>query len=447
MRQEQQRPTGVASVDDAPDTAANRQAHPSDPASLRPKGSFSPTNFSTFASFSSPAYRVFYGGMMGQMAAMNMQMVTSSLLAYRLTGSTAILGLTSLANAVPMILLSLYGGVVADRVQKKFMLLGGQLAFALASLIVAVGLLTGYVSAEHGGSWWVLIVSSVLQGGVSGLVMPSRQAIIPELVGEKHLMNAIALNSLGMNTLRLLAPAAGGFLIDVVGFAAVYLCMTGLYVFAALFAALLPRTSPAGARASGLAALKEGLRYVQEEKTVLLVLAVTFLVVLLSMPIMTLLPAFTEGVLHVGASGMGILLSVSGAGAMVGSLVLASISNKKRGLLLMAGTGVLAIALVGFSFSRWWTASLVFMVFVGLGQTVRQTLGSSLLQSYTEQTYRGRVMSLMMMEFGLSSFGAFATAIVAEAIGVQWAVGGLAIILAVLCVVIVALSPRLRRLD
>jgi MFS transporter, DHA1 family, staphyloferrin A biosynthesis exporter len=144
---------------------------------------------------------------------------------------------------------------------------------------------------------------------------------------------------------------------------------------------------------------------------------------------------------------MGILMSVSGAGAMVGSIVLASLPNKKRGLLYILSSLVVGVALVGFSFSRSWTFSLILMIFVGLGQTGRMTLSSTLLQYYVKNEYIGRVMSLFVMQFGLTSFSAFAAGLMTGAMGIQWAVGSLAIVLVLLVILTLVFLPRLRKLD
>ena len=117
----------------------------------------------TFSSLGNPVYRFYYGGLMGQRAAMNMQMVARSLLVYRLTGSAAILGVISLAHALPMLLLSLFGGVIADRIQKKHILLVGQASSAVISLGVALALTLGYLSSEYAGSWWILAAAALLQ--------------------------------------------------------------------------------------------------------------------------------------------------------------------------------------------------------------------------------------------------------------------------------------------
>ncbi len=406
------------------------------------------SNLKTFGSLKNPVFRIYYGAMLGQRAAMNMQMVARSMLIYRLTGSAVILGAMSLANAVPMLFLSLFGGVIADQVQKKYVLLAGQACSAVVALSIALALTTGYLSPEHAGSWWILIAGSVLQGTIMGFMIPSRQAIIPEIVGEEQLMNAVALNNLGMNLLRIMAPALAGFLIDAFDFKAVYFTMTGMYLIAVLFIYFLPLTGKLTMRAGGtLANIKEGLQYVFHQTTIMLILVFVLFIVLLSRPYMLMMPIFADDILKVGASGMGVLLSVSGIGAMIGSLTLASLPNKRRGLMLLASSFILGIALIGFSFSNSWYLSMAFIVLVGLGQSVRMTLGNTLLMYYTKDEYRGRVMSLYEMDHGLTSLGAFSVGLMTGVIGVQWAVGGFAIILVFLSILALAFAPRVRRLD
>ena len=402
----------------------------------------------TFSSFKNRVYRLYFGGMLGQMAAMNMQMMARGLLVWRLTGSALILGLMSLANALPMLLLSLFGGVIADRVQKKYVLLVGQASSGIVSLAIALSLTLGYLSPERDCSWWILVVASLFQGTIMGLMMPSRQAIIREIVDEEQLMNAISLNVMGMNSLRLLAPALSGFLIDAFDFAAVYYVMTGTYLMAVIFISFMPLTGTMTLRGSGaLADIKEGIKYIRHETTIILILLFTLFSVVLSMPYIFLMPIFADDILKVGASGMGILISVSGAGAIISSLVLASLPNKKRGLILLVSGLILGLSLTGFSFSSSWYLSLFLIAFVGVGQSGRMTLGNTLLQYYVEDEYRGRVMAIYMMEFGLTSFGTFAAGALTETLGVQWTLGGFASVLAILSVLGIVFVPRIRKLD
>ncbi|MFC2034934.1 MFS transporter [Chloroflexota bacterium] len=402
----------------------------------------------TFRSFNNPTFRLYYGALLGQMAAMNMQMVARSYLVYHLTGSPVILGLLTLAATIPMLILSLFGGIIADRVHKKYVMLIGQASSAVVSLGVALTLTLGYLSPEHADSWWILILAAVLQGIIMGLMMPSRQAFLPEIVGGKQLMNAISLNVMAMNTLRLLAPAAAGFLIDAFDFQAVYYAMTGMYLMAVVFVAFLPLTRTLTSHGTNaLTDIKEGINYIRHETNILLVLVFTLFAVILSMPYMMLLPVFAVDILNVGATGMGILVSVSGVGAIIGSIILASLPNKKRGLMLLAGGLLLGLALTGFSFSSSWYLSLGLIAIVGLGQTTRMSLSNTLVQYYVEDKYRGRVMSIYMMEFGLMGIGVFGAGLLAEAIGIQWAVGGFAMVLAFVSILALVFLPRIRKLD
>jgi MFS family permease len=403
----------------------------------------------TFIAFENPAYRFYYVAMAGHWSSMSMQAVVRSLLIYRITGSGAILGLNSLANAIPMLLLALPGGVIADRMQKKTVVQLSQVGAGMITLWVTIMLLTGYLGPAHPGSWWVLVASAALQGLVMGIQMPSRQAIISDIVGDEHLMNAISLNNLGMNVFRLLSPALAGFLIDAFDFYIVYAVMTAMYVVAVICMAFVPKTTgPQRVQgSSSLSDIMEAWRYVRREKAIFLVLIFSVLATVLGMPYAQLLPMFTEGILKVSATYLGILISVSGAGAILGSLFIANLANRKRGILMLIFALIMSAALLGFAFSHWWYLSLFVIMFIGAGNTGQMALGNSLIQYYADASYRGRVLSFYMMGFGFGSLGAFFAGILAEGIGVQWAVGGMAVILLVITFIVLIMSPRLRKLD
>ena len=405
-------------------------------------------NLRTFSSFKNPVFRLYYAAMLGQMAAMNMQMFARSFLVFTLTGSYTALGVMALANATPMLFFSLFGGVIADRVQKKYVLLVGQLASALVALGIAVSLSIGFMSGVNSSSWWILIVASLAQGTIMGLMMPSRQAMIFDIVGVDELMNAVALNTFGMNFLRIMGPAVAGVLVAIWGYEPVYYAMTGMYVVSAFFIWLMPHTGTISLGGRGaISDIVDGLKYVRRDPTILMILLISLVIVLLSMPYMMLLPGFAIDILDIGERGGGLLMMVSGFGAMAGSITLASLPDKKRGLILMLGSLLLAVSLVGFSFSSTVMLSFVVIFFVGIGQTVRMTLSTTLLQYYVQDEYRGRVMSLLMMEFGITSFTVFGAGVMAEAVGPQWSVGGLAIMLVIVCIGVLAFSPRIRKLD
>jgi MFS family permease len=406
-------------------------------------------NIRTFSSLGNRDYRYYFGTVTLQTTAMYMQTIVRSLLVYRITGSVALLGTVALISAVPEIIFSLFGGVLADRIPKKQVLIFGQATYAIASLITAVAITIGYVGPEHPESWWLIAVIAFFRGGILGIVMPSRQAIISELVGPDLLMNALSINNLVRNVSRLLSPALAGILIDVVGFEAVYYIMTAMYVLAVILTLPLPLTGNTGRTRmkNPFTEIGDGLKYVWKENILFSVLTLTMFITLLSSPYMQLLAVFADDILKVGATGMGVLVSASGAGAMVGTLILASLPERRRGLMLLVSGAILGVALAGFSFSLAWSLSLALMAFIGFGQTGRMLLSNALLQSYSSDSYRGRVMSIYLMESGISTIGVFFAAILAEGIGVQWAIGGLAIIQAVGCLAWVFAQPKMRRLE
>ena len=414
----------------------------------QPKNQIAAFGLRTLSSLRIPAYRIYFLAVLGQFAAMSMSTATSPLLVYRLTGSSALLGTTSLAYAVPMIFMSLFGGALADRIQKKRIVMFGLIAAALIPLAVGLCIVWGLLSKEREGSWLILAGSSFFTGIVSGAMLPARQAIIPELVKRDQTMNAIALNMLGMNVLSLIGPAAAGFLIDGVGFAFVYFTMAALNVYGAIMIFFIPHTSPLGNRSESIVnEIKTGFKYILKDRTILYILIFSTLAVVLAMPYQQLLPIYVDDILKVGAKGMGILLSVSGVGALVSSIALASLPNKKRGVLLLLSGLILSAALIVIAFSRSWALSLTFMVFVGIGQTLRGTLGGALAQTYTEPAYMGRVMSIMMMQWGFMSLCTFFAGVLAEVMPVQWVIGGFAGILGLVALYFMMAVPKMRKLD
>jgi MFS family permease len=281
-----------------------------------------------------------------------------------------------------------------------------------------------------------------------GMMMPALQAIIPEIVNRDQLMNAIALNSTGMNVLSLVAPGIAGFIIGDSNFQAVYFTMGGLYILAAVFFLFVSARGQIIASDNKiLTDIQRGFNYIRKDSLILLVLAFTLIVTVLSMPYQQLMPIYVDNILKVGATGMGLLMSVSGGGALVGSLMLAALPNKKRGVLLLFSGIISGIALVIFSFSSYLSLSLVFIFFMGLGQAFRMTIGSSILQAYTQGAYMGRVMSILNMQWGFMSLCTFFAGIIAEKVEVQWVLGSLAILLIAISLVFIFFSTNIRKVD
>lgn len=395
----------------------------------------------TLVSLGHPQYRLYFVAMICQTFAMNMQMMARTWFLYRLTGSGTVLGLMGVANAVPMLFLSPVGGLLADRYPKRTLLMGALFCQGLIALGIAL------LTAAELITWVHLLIAAALHGCVMAMTMPARQALIIELVGRERLTNAVALVNAEMNLNRMLAPAVAGFLIAQAGVAAVFFVMMSLDFLGVFFVTLLrPTTRPADlAPASAGRQIADGLRYARQDRTVFVLLLFTLSTVVLSTPYQTLLPMFTEDILNIGPEGMGILMSFAGFGALGGSLVVASLADQNRGVIFIGSSALLGVFLVLFSFSQSLELSLAMMVGVGAGQAGRQALSNILVQHYVEDAYRGRVMSILMMEWGITSFITLPIAIMAEAAGVQWAVGGAAALLIAACAWAMTLG-RLRTL-
>jgi MFS family permease len=408
----------------------------------------------TFEAFGDRSFRWFMVSMLAQFSSMHMQMVVNPWLVYELTGSYAKLGAIALASAIPGLILGFPGGVVADRASKKLLVQGGQAVNALSTLAIALLIWADQVTFTH------LMIVGGIQGGVWAVMGPARQALVPEIVGASKLTNAVALNMAGMNFTRLGVPALGGFLIAWIGAGGVYALMAGL-IFVAMFALIPVRPLVGGdgtARAStpwgGLGRevkrtileTGEGIAYMRRDATVFAVLTVNFFIVLMSMPYMQMMAGFVKQVLDGGPEALGLLLSVTGVGSLVGSLAIASMPNRGRGLAFLLSALILGFALLAFSISTWLWVTALIMIVIGLGQAGRMSLSNILLMAYTEPSLQGRVMSVYMMEFSLVSFGTFLVGVLAELVGVQWAIGSTAVSLIVISGVALLWVPRVRRL-
>jgi MFS family permease len=402
----------------------------------------------TFESFRTPAYRIYYGSMAANWFAMNMLQVVRFLLIFRLSGSAAVTGGLALANAIPTLLVCLIGGTLGDRMQKKYILLIGRVGLALLALSIALLLSAGYLSPEHPGSWWLLIISAVFEGGINGLIYPTTMSIIPEIVGRERLMNAIFLSSTGQNMCRLFGPALAGFLVDAYGFSADYYFMTGLYIIGACFTIFLPRTSISATHKDGVIGdTLQGLRHLGRDTAMLLIVLFAVCHVVSGQPFNQLLPVFTDSVLKVNASKLGLLISVSGIGAGLGSLILASLTIRRRGLLLLLSGIMMGMPVIIFTYFHQWYICLFMMPFIGLGQTMHGGFSSVLVQTYAEPNYRARMQSFLMVASSLSGFGTFLAGVLAENIGIQTSIGGFAIFLTLISIVFILFATRLRKMD
>jgi len=397
----------------------------------------------TFSSLENRDYRRYWMSSIASYAAMQMQIVVRGWLVYELTGSALALGLVSFGVGVPLLVLAPFGGALADRVDKRRLLIVSQILAGVVTLVTAILVATGAIVL------WHLVVASVVSGIILSFNLPSRQAVIPELVEESQIMNAVALGSGAMNLNRVVAPAVGGVLVGVMGIEGVYFIIVAIYAVASALLFLVPplQKPEPELRTTVFGSIGEGLQYVRRSPVLGHLLLMAMVPIAFGMPYQMLMPIFAADVLDVGPSGLGYLMGAAGIGALVGSIVIASLSDfRHKGQLLLGAAALFGVFLILFAQSSMFYLSLFLLLGVGMASSSYMAANSTLLLMNTEAGIRGRVMSLYMMTIGLYPVAVLPTAAIAESVGVPLAVSIGGAILVLFTLAIAVLRPTLRRL-
>jgi MFS family permease len=372
-------------------------------------------------------YRAYWLGNQANTLVMQMQMVANGYLAFTLTGSATALGLVAFASSVPMLLFSPAGGVLADRLQKRQLLLLIQAVQCLISLVI--GILVAIDRIEY----WHLVVSAALQGVSFAVMMPTRQSWIPQLVRRDDLTNALALNNAGMNASRVIGPSLAGVLIAVPWFGVKGVYFVRILAFAWVLYTLLqiPITGEpeiGDTRGRGMHRFQElgmqltsGLRYIWHHETLTSLFVFAVVTMLLGQSYQQLIPAYALGVFKVGPEGQGLMQTVVGVGALVGSLTMAYLSRNPNRAKIQAYTGTAlgaALALFGLCAAfQQFAIALVALFLVGLTLDFNATINQTLIMLNADRAVYGRVMSVYMMTFALSGFSASASGYLMDNIG------------------------------
>ena len=399
-----------------------------------------------FASLENRNFRLLWLGQLGQASAMWADQVARSWLTWELTGSATAVGLVNLFRAIPLITLGLVGGVVADRFDKRRVLIVIQLWSLGVYAAMAVLLVGGWIQL------WHIYLTAFLLGGGMAMNQPVRTSFIPQLLEGRLLVNAIALNSIAINVTRLAGPAAIGFLIAVAGgnVGPAYVVATVLYALILVTTFMIDAPSESGSRRDVPITrdLLDGFHYMLVENRMVLVLVVLAMGPLaFAMSYIVLLPVFVTEKLHMGPSAFGLLQSVSAIGALAGGLTLASMGNvpHKGRMLLITGVsyGAMVMLLGGLPVPM---LAFAVVVVAGASQTVFRTANNSTLLEITPRQYQGRVVSATFLDMGVQSLAA----ILAGAVTDRWDVSIGFVVIGGICVLIVALVglgvPRVRRL-
>jgi MFS family permease len=360
-------------------------------------------------------FRLFLGGQMISLIGTWMQSVAQSWLVYRLTGSPVLLGAVGFANQIPVFMLSVFGGTVADRFNRRYVVIATQVSSMILALTLATLTFTGIVQV------WHILTLATLLGMVNAFDIPARQSFLLEMVTRDDLPNAIALNSSMFNGARIVGPAIAGVLVGVIGEAWCFLGngLSYIAVLAGLLMMRIERDVSSRRTQSTFESIVEGFRFVSHTRPIWTILALLGVVSLVGTPYTVLMPVFAETILHGGPSALGVLMSATGLGALTGALFLARRSGfRGLGRMIAASAVAFGITLILFSLSKTLWLSVVLLFPVGFSMMTQTASSNTLIQAMVPDELRGRVMAVYTMVFmGMAPFGALFAGTVADLLG------------------------------
>jgi MFS family permease len=364
-------------------------------------------------------------------------------LVLELTGSPFYLGMVSLCRAIPILSFTLVGGVLADRFERRKMMMVTQSFAMLLAFLLATLVATGSINI------WLIFAIAAARGTMMSFNLPARQTIISDLVPREDLPNAIALNSVTMNLTKIIGPSVAGVLIGAVGVSGCFFIngASFLAVLWTLFQMELPRVERKAADSSVRESLTAGFRYVRSNSTMSLLIVVAVVPTFFGQHYQTMLTVFARDVLEIGSIGLGILTSATSVGAIMGALILASFSNTvPRGLIMLSALIGFGAFLVMFSYSPSPVISTILLLGVGATQVTYNASNNTLLQMGVPDEFRGRVLSTLFINRGLVPLGTALVGSMAAIFGVRLAVASMASIIVLLGITAFAKAPSIRNL-
>jgi MFS family permease len=397
----------------------------------------------TFDALTVRDYRLLFQGNAVTSIGFWMQQVALGWLVLDLTDSAFYLGLASFARSFPMLVVSPFGGVLADRLDRKLLIVSTQVSQLILTAALAVLVFTGAVTIGQ------VLLASLLMGVAMSTHVPARQALIPALVGKHRLANALALYSMSLNTSRILGPSLAGAVMGWVGVGGCLALQSLGYIWAVASALQIRygrQASEGRAGSTVFQNLAEGFRYCYRTKPILTQLLIAAVPSIFAYPYMNFLPAFARDVFGIGPEGLGLLMTSMGLGALAGSFGIAARRQiRRKSLVTVVSTAVFGFSLCLFAFAPSLPLALVFLALAGASSSIYMTLNGTIVQEICSDEYRGRVSSVYMVTWGLMPLGALPAGVLAEAYGAPITVllGGA--ITCVFAVALLVLRPSLRK--
>lgn len=400
------------------------------------------TKISPFLSLKIPIFRNFLLGVFISEVGNQMQVVAVSWQVYELTRNPAALGLIGLANFLPILFFSLIGGLIADKADRRKLLLFSQSFLAIFAFILFV------LTSTHLISPWIIYLVLVLNSTASSFALPARQAVLPNLVPKSLFMNAVTLQSLQFQSATIIGPAIAGFLIGGLGVQTVYLfnAFSFLFFIVSILFMKVPVNVAKREVEFSLKAVEHGIKFVLSTPILYSTMILDFLASFLGTATI-LMPIFAQDVLHVGPTELGLLYSAPAIGAVVAGLALSFLHNhiKNQGRIIVISILLYGAATVGFGLSKSLPLSLFFLSMIGFWDMVSSVIRNTIRQMITPDYLRGRMISIMRIFFqGGPQLGDIEAGLLAAAVGgpISVVVGGVGVI--AITSVLAYFSPKLR---
>jgi MFS family permease len=383
----------------------------------------SPT--SRFASLANPTYRKLWWGGSFIFLAMQVQMVARGWLAYELIGTNTALGGVLIGFGVATLIAIPTGGVIADRFNKRTILVLCQIANTITALAIALAITGGIIA------YWMIVAASVAGGASLSLLAPARMAMTAEIVERSLLTNAVMLSTLSIQTTRIIGPAVAGLLIALDGFGA-----EGVYYVSALLSAIsipltlrLPKGAPTGALHTGpLEDMFAGFRYVRDRAELTRLLLMSVVVVVFGFAHTAFLPTFVEDIFERGPADLGFIMTAAAVGAVIVSATLANAGRTKLASYQARSAVGMGVMLLLFAVMPSWWGALVVMVMLGGAMSAFQSLNSALVLSIADMEYHGRVQSLIMYSYSAFGLAALPFGILADRVGLRETLTAMAVV-------------------
>jgi MFS family permease len=381
-------------------------------------------NIHTFDSLALRDYRLLWLGMLTTSLGQWMDQVTRTWLIYSLTHSPLQLGLISATRGLPLLIFGVIAGAAADRYGRKTQLIVSQTGNAILNAILAILVLTGTVQP------WHIYVTGFLNGTLQAFQLPARQVLVNDLVGSEYLLNAISLNAAANNLSRSVGPAIAGIFIKLWGVDFCYFIQAAMYAGATLWtvqmvvpqsANIIKHDNNEDRNPSFWGGIQDGMKYVIKQKIILVLLIIALVPVILGMPFVSLMPLFAIDVFHGDSTTQGLLLTMIGVGALMGSLGMASF-GRGSGKLLILGAGGFGLSLLFFAYSPNLSIAMLFVLMIGLFNSSYMTQNQTIIQTLVPNEFRGRVIGIYMLDRGLMPLGSLLAGVMASLLGARLAV-------------------------